>query len=207
MRAGKHSFRCKATFHIINAKFLPLIRTPDGQCLLVSSRDGYCSLVTFDEILPAYHTQQQALQLQSIAHQHSMPITYNTPTPSSSSSRNNDHHGTASTAYTPTATPVFGNVGLPSFGVPSPSIGKRNASGSSVAGNDPPLTPAASVDNDQLSSLSGSFTFPQHTPDNVTPKREREEVEEATAEGSQTVQEPVKKKRRVALTRVSDLGS
>ncbi|KAJ7735185.1 hypothetical protein B0H16DRAFT_1467243 [Mycena metata] len=47
--------------------------SPDEQCLTLSSRDGYCTLVTFDEILPTHHTQQAALQLQ-IAAQHSAPI-------------------------------------------------------------------------------------------------------------------------------------
>ncbi|EIW79627.1 WD40 repeat-like protein [Coniophora puteana RWD-64-598 SS2] len=54
--------------------------SPDGQCLMISSRDGYCTIVIFDEILPTHHTQQQALQMQSIAHHNSVPLTY---TPSS----------------------------------------------------------------------------------------------------------------------------
>ncbi|OAX39297.1 WD40 repeat-like protein [Rhizopogon vinicolor AM-OR11-026] len=58
--------------------------SPDGQCLILSSRDGYCTLVIFDEILPVYHTQQYALQLQSIAQHNFVPLTY-TMTPSSSS--------------------------------------------------------------------------------------------------------------------------
>ncbi|KAG1752246.1 WD40-repeat-containing domain protein [Suillus lakei] len=58
--------------------------SPDGQCLILSSRDGYCTIVIFDEILPAYHTQQYALQLQSIAQHNFVPLTY-TMTPSSSS--------------------------------------------------------------------------------------------------------------------------
>ncbi|KAG1819213.1 WD40-repeat-containing domain protein [Suillus subaureus] len=56
----------------------------DGQCLILSSRDGYCTIVIFDEILPAHHTQQYALQLQSIAQHNFVPLTY-TMTPSSSS--------------------------------------------------------------------------------------------------------------------------
>lgn len=53
-------------------------RSPDGQCLILSSRDGYCTIIVFDEIMPAYHTQQHVLQLQSIAHQHSVPLTHST---------------------------------------------------------------------------------------------------------------------------------
>ena len=50
----------------------------NGQCLILSSRDGYFTLIVFGEILPAYHTQQQTLQLQSKAHHHSLPISYPT---------------------------------------------------------------------------------------------------------------------------------
>ncbi|KAJ7209271.1 WD40-repeat-containing domain protein [Mycena pura] len=57
-------------------EFTDITWSPDGQCVLFSSRDGYCTLVTFDEILPPHHTQQAALQLQQIAAQHSVPISY-----------------------------------------------------------------------------------------------------------------------------------
>ncbi|KAF7986029.1 hypothetical protein HWV62_41380 [Athelia sp. TMB] len=65
-------------------EFTDMSWSPDGQCLILSSRDGYCTIVVFDEILPAYHTQQQALQLQSIAHHHSVPLTHTTSNSSSS---------------------------------------------------------------------------------------------------------------------------
>ena len=53
-------------------------RSPDWQRSMVSSRDGYCTLVTFDEILPAHHVQQHTIQLQSIANHHSVPLAYST---------------------------------------------------------------------------------------------------------------------------------
>ncbi|KAF8216296.1 WD40-repeat-containing domain protein [Mycena galopus ATCC 62051] len=71
-------------------EFTDLTWSPDGQCLILSSRDGYCTLVTFDEILPAHHTQQQALQLQQIAAQHSVPISY---APSSSQGTSGSQSG------------------------------------------------------------------------------------------------------------------
>ncbi|KAJ7742634.1 hypothetical protein B0H16DRAFT_1693788 [Mycena metata] len=40
--------------------FTDLTRSPDGQCLMLSSHDGCCRLVTFDEFLPTHHTQQPA---------------------------------------------------------------------------------------------------------------------------------------------------
>jgi chromatin assembly factor 1 subunit B len=35
---------------------------------MLSSRDGFCTIIVLDEHLPAYHTQQQTLQLQSLVH-------------------------------------------------------------------------------------------------------------------------------------------
>ena len=78
-------------------------RSPDGQCLLMSSRDGYCTLAIFDEIIPAHHTQQQSLQLASIAHSHSHSHSHthshSMPTPS------HQTPGYASTSATPAVTP------------------------------------------------------------------------------------------------------
>ncbi|KAJ7111358.1 WD40-repeat-containing domain protein [Mycena epipterygia] len=67
-------------------EFTDLTWSPDGQCLMLASRDGYCTLVTFDEILPTHHTQQAALQLQQIAAHHSVPMSY-APSGGGSSSR------------------------------------------------------------------------------------------------------------------------
>ncbi|KAF9078455.1 WD40-repeat-containing domain protein [Rhodocollybia butyracea] len=171
--------------------------SPDGQTLILSSRDGYCTLVIFDEIFPAYHTQQQALQLQSIAHQHSVPITVNP----SSGALHSHAPSASSRAGTPSATPVFGNVGLPPMPSPAPSQSKRPSSGNSH-------TPSNSQDLEELNS----FTFPRQPQPGDPLKREREEEEvvdlkEASRSGDIKSAEPPKKKRRVALTRVGDLGS
>lgn len=103
----------------------------------------------FDEILPAHHTQQQALQLQSIAHHHSVPLTH---TVSSSSI---------------SATPS------------SPQ--KRSEA--------PLLTPVI---------------ISEELPAPVTIGEKRDTVDEVGAVNTQS-DEPPKKKRRVALTRVGDL--
>ncbi|KAL4071727.1 WD40-repeat-containing domain protein [Scleroderma citrinum] len=66
-------------------EFTDMTWSPDGQCLIMSSRDGYCTIVTFDEILPSHHMQQSTLQLQSIALHNSVPLTV-ASTPSSGSS-------------------------------------------------------------------------------------------------------------------------
>lgn len=102
-------------------------RSPDGQSLILSSRDGYCTIVVFDDILPAYHTQQQTLQLQSIAHHHSVPLAI----------------------ATPMSTPSINSVSLPTL---SPTVApvvpmKRGA--------EAPLTPTASID-DNISLLSST---------------------------------------------------
>lgn len=109
----------RAQAFLLRSSLTPLHRSSDGQSLMLSSRDGYCTIVVFDEILPTYHTQQQTLQLQSIAHHHSLPLTN-------------------STVATPLSTPSRASATLPSM---SPAIGsKRKAEG------EPPLTPAQSVD-------------------------------------------------------------
>ncbi|KAF8888867.1 WD40-repeat-containing domain protein [Infundibulicybe gibba] len=119
-------------------EFTDMSWSPDGQCLILSSRDGYCTLVIFDEILPAHHTQQHTLQLQSIAQYHSMPISY----PSSSSAAS---HATPSA--TPLTTPATNTVGLP-FIATTPTIPQKRA--------EPPLTPTASVDGGDAPSASTS---------------------------------------------------
>lgn len=151
-------------------------RSPDGQCLILSSRDGYCTLIIFDEILPAHHTQQHTLQLQSIAQHHSLPLTYaNHPNPS-----------------TPSVTPSSTNASLPF--VVTPMIPQKRS--------EPPLTPAASIDGDQQQPV---FSFPLAGGAGRSVDAE-EGGEKRVAEADKEL-EPPKKKRRVALTRVGDLGS
>jgi len=145
-------------------EFTDMTWSPDGQCLILSSRDGYCTLVIFDDILPAYHTQQHSLQVQSIAHNHSVPLTYG--------------HA-PSTTSTPVATPSGSHAALPNLITPVRSTKKRPGPGTEPA---PPLTPAPSMG---ARSVSGSDIDADVT----------------------IVVEPPKKKRRVALTRVSDLES
>ncbi|KAK1215991.1 Chromatin assembly factor 1 subunit [Marasmius sp. AFHP31] len=176
--------------------------SPDGQTLMLSSRDGYCTLIVFDEIFPAYHKQQQALQLQSIAHQHSVPIT--TSIPSST-----PQHPSASKQGTPTATPVFSNVGLPPASTPTftrsitPSPTPATIRQRTDAMDIPP-TPSASSGGEQYTPQPSEALKRQREEDagagsNVggTPKQEENDK----------AKEPPKKKRRVALTRVGDVGS
>lgn len=169
-------------------------RSPDGQCLILSSRDGYCTLIIFDEILPAYQTQQHTLQLQSIAHQHSVPLSYSTS--------NTSTYHSASAGGTPLATPSSANINLPF--VITPIVPKKR--------NEPPLTPAASIDGD-LSSFSGVsssalFPFPTLGKESLSQSESGDGEAEQPNEGEgENIQEPPKKKRRVALTRVGDLDS
>ncbi|KAM5546061.1 hypothetical protein V8D89_000187 [Ganoderma adspersum] len=156
-------------------EFTDMSWSPDGQSLMLSSRDGYCTLVIFDEILPAHHTQQHTLQLQSIAHHHALPLTNSNP-------------GASSTMATPLSTPSMHAVGLPAMSpvtpLPAPLplplsgsvLGKRSA--------EPPLTPAASVDAGEALELGDAASAPLP---------------------SDEVQERPKKKRRAVLTRVSEL--
>ncbi|KAJ6625218.1 WD40-repeat-containing domain protein [Mycena sp. CBHHK59/15] len=163
-------------------EFTDLTWSPDGQCLILSSRDGYCTLIIFDEILPTHHTQQHALQLQSIAHQHSVPISYSTSTSSTSSTGAPHYSGGGSIAGTPTSSQAH---------LPGSSVPRKRPMG------EPPLTPAASVDGDRERDAHGhalNFTFPATASGASVSKTETDKAEE-----------PPKKKRRVALTRVGDL--
>lgn len=139
---------------------------------MLSSRDGYCTLIVFDEILPAHHTQQSTLQLQSIAQHNFVPLTY-----------------TASSIPTHAAplTPASTTVGLPIIA--------------------PPVVPA------KRAQLQGNEPSPQQV---LTPKSTIEDAVPPIGSSSSTdnpgaVEEakdqPPKKKRRVALTRVSDIGA
>lgn len=137
---------------------------------MLSSRDGYCTIVVFDEILATYHTQQQTLQLQSIAHHHSLPLSN-------------------SAVATPLSTPSVPTSSLPSIVSPAvtpmvPAKRERNV--------EPPLTPAASVDENPFGGLSASTSVADLSSTTATEDEPRE---------------PPKKKRRAALTRVGDLGS
>ena len=151
--------------------------------------------------------QQHTLQLQSIAHHHSLPISYptNSNTPSGSVSAgnpsfaayhpgsSNTHHssGSVSSQVTPAATPISGNVNLPPFisATPAPILPKKR--------HEPPLTPAASVDGSE-GPLNIAQLQTQSVEDGLNTK---------AAEDHDKDQGPPKKKRRVALTRVGDLES
>lgn len=48
-------------------EFTDMAWSPDGRALVMSARDGYCTVAVLDERVPLHHTQQPALQLQSLA--------------------------------------------------------------------------------------------------------------------------------------------
>ncbi|EIM87242.1 WD40 repeat-like protein [Stereum hirsutum FP-91666 SS1] len=140
-------------------EFTDMTWSPDGQCLMLSARDGYCTIVVFDEILPAHHTQQQTLQFQSIAQHHSVPLT-------------------SSASLTPATTPSVSAVSLP------PSASPAISATHSLKRSEPPATPISVSGTDDEAAASGSV-----------------------AGDKDNVEEPPKKKRRVVLTRVGDVGS
>ncbi|KAF9453389.1 WD40 repeat-like protein [Macrolepiota fuliginosa MF-IS2] len=109
-------------------EFTDMTWSSDGQTLLLSSRDGYCTIVIFDEILAASHLQQHALQLQSIAHQNSVPLV------SSSSATN---------------TPATSTINLPHLHTAHTHVLGTPSNASSKKRSEQPLTPAASTDGDR----------------------------------------------------------
>ncbi|KAH8997949.1 WD40 repeat-like protein [Lactarius akahatsu] len=154
-------------------EFTDMSWSPDGQCLMLSSRDGYCTIVVFDEILTAHHVQQQTLQFQSIAHNHAVPLT-------------------SSSVLTPSTTPALSTISLP------PSLSPRLSAKR-------PLTPAKSgvlesdvlPESESIASSAGEATAAADAP------VDSDESDKVPA----PVPEPPKKKRRVALTRIGDVGS
>jgi chromatin assembly factor 1 subunit B len=166
---------------------------------MLSSRDGYCTIIIFDEILAAHHTQQHALQMQSIAHHNFVPLLAPSLSSSSSTANNGAHQ---ISGVTPAATPASANVGLPPFAV-APQVPKKRT--------EPPLTPAASVDGSEQASYfagpSGSMSTPASVPALAGASGDAAGSEAGGSGQTEAVQEPPKKKRRVALTRVGDLGS
>ncbi|KAF8646654.1 hypothetical protein AX16_007152 [Volvariella volvacea WC 439] len=226
-------------------EFTDMSWSPDGQCLMLSSRDGYCTLIIFDEILPAHHTQQHALQLQSIANHLSIPITYTSSsssgasaapagttttthahpvphthnhvhphpshpqTPSSGSGSGSSASATSTTTamnVTPTVTPSMGNVGLPPFAMTPSTVPKKRKDDNQHHQPQPPLTPAASVDGDYHAGAGSAGVAGIVGESSAAGAGEGSGVQEVN-KGAKKEQEPPKKKRRVALTRVGDLGS
>ena len=146
---------------------------------MLSSRDGYCTVVVFDEILATHHTQQNTLQIQSIANHNSLPLTYSSSTP----------------IATPSSTPSIPAVGLPPL--PPPLITPTTVGFKRRAESPPPLlTPASSVDNENLGIRSVVST------DSATTSQQTS----TTTTDEQSEKERPKKKRRAALTKVADLG-
>ncbi|KAF9045394.1 WD40-repeat-containing domain protein [Panaeolus papilionaceus] len=170
-------------------EFTDMTWSPDGQCLILSSRDGYCTLIVFDDILPAHHTQQHTLQLQSIAHNHCMPLI----------TSSNTH----SNQVTPAATPASSSISLPPFTMAMPPSSSSQPPPNPKKRSDPPLTPAASVDG----SESSFFLAGQSQGTQDTLLSEATSSAGGEAKSAEFVQEPPKKKRRVALTRVGDLDT
>ncbi|EDR10655.1 chromatin assembly complex 1 subunit B/CAC2 [Laccaria bicolor S238N-H82] len=175
-------------------EFTDMTWSPDGQCLMLSSRDGYCTLIIFDEILPSHQKQQHALQLQSIAQHHSLPLSF------ASSHHNNNHNvsgaGPSSTVVTPAATPSSSTIGLPfvrESSYTTPTLSRKR--------HEPPLTPTASVDGGEnaLDFSSSSSLGGLHQQGDIMV------LDKDDGEAKDKIQEPPKKKRRVALTRVGDL--
>ncbi|KAH9925021.1 WD40 repeat-like protein [Epithele typhae] len=160
-------------------EFTDMSWSPDGQCLILASRDGYCTLVVFDELLPPHHTQQHTLQLQTIAHHHALPLSSSAP----------------SAAASVASTPATHAVALPSPVALVPA--KRPAAA------EPPLTPAASVDENVARAWDEpASVLPQLGGGSAGKEKEKEKAREADE-----AQEPPKKRRRAALTRVGDVGS
>ncbi|KAL1412665.1 Chromatin assembly factor 1 subunit [Vanrija albida] len=195
------------------AGFTDIAWSPDGQVMMLSSADGYCSIVVFDfgELGTVHATQQHHRQLAAIAHSHGgnhgvssaaatpMPLSPSVPTMRASPAppRSERESSVASSAAYP------GAVAPPLFAA---------GSSSSVPINRPPSSSASSVDvplptpSDDFDHLGSSLRTPESSSgvvglglgEEVT-KRER-----GSEKGTVGAVPPAKKKRRVALTHLGD---
>lgn len=191
-------------------------RSPDGQTLILAARDGYCTLVMFDDILPAHHTQQHAMQMQAIAHNNYVPLTYAlgaTPAhghahapnqgqgmPHAMGSQAHAHAQNQTPTHSQTSTHIQTAQNQSQTPVqPAPPNAKKRA--------EPPLTPAASVDGSEagVSVFGAAQAAAIASSSSSSVSAAADGAAGAPGESSARVQEPPKKKRRVALTRIGDL--
>ncbi|THH05951.1 hypothetical protein EW145_g4435 [Phellinidium pouzarii] len=163
-------------------EFTDMSWSPDGQCLMLTSRDGYCTIVIFDQLLPMHHTQQHSLQLQSLvfSHQHQHHHSHSS---SLGHGTGQNYSTTHSTQVTPSPTPAKRSAPLPtpstsvSMSMSMPILGER-------------ATSCSAAEPASTSSASGSSA----------PKS-------GSMKEANVSEEPPKKKRRVALTRVGEIDS
>lgn len=199
-------------------------RSPDGQALMLSSSDGYCSIVVFDlaELGTVHPTQQHHRQLAAIAqshsHSHHISSAASTPMPhspavstmrASPAPGRSEREGSTSSSIAPPQSTSLPPLFMPSF-VPPPSSVSSNA--------DPvPFTPGEESEKDYSSikirtgrseSESSASVIAglgiaiaddarKNTASGDGEKRGKEGDEKADGEAP-------KKKRRVALTHLGD---
>ncbi|KAF9224904.1 WD40 repeat-like protein [Gyrodon lividus] len=154
-------------------EFTDMTWSSDGQTLMLSSRDGYCTLIVFDEIIPAHHTQQSTLQLQSIAQHNFVPLTY-AMYPSSST-------------HVASSTPSTTSAMLPIIATPT--------------------VPAKRAQMQEVDPQTQQLLTPKSTVEDWLPASGRGTSAEKPAVTGETKEQPPKKKRRVALTKIGDLGA
>jgi chromatin assembly factor 1 subunit B len=176
-------------------------RSPDGQTLMLSSADGYCSIVVFDmsELGTVHATQQHNRQLAAIAQHHSHPSVASTPIPQSPAatkvspapSRTDREGSSVSSINFPpqsSSTPLFN---------PGTGSGRRSSTTSSID----QVLPTPGEEND-------GFAFPRISVSGSESGQSTSGREAMKAEGSKRVEEGKeegpKKKRRVMLSKVAD---
>jgi chromatin assembly factor 1 subunit B len=195
-------------------------RSPDGQTLMLSSADGYCSIVVFDmsELGTVHATQQHNRQLAAIAQSHSHSHSY-TPVPHSpaiSTTRQQqqspalsrtDREGSTASSVTNTNYPSQ-STSIPLFC--PPGVGRASSTTSSVE-----VLPTPGEESD-------GFAFPRvasgsESGQSVSAsggggagggvKRAESDIESTgtgTGTGTGGTGEVPKKKRRVMLSKVAD---
>ncbi|WWC72627.1 uncharacterized protein I206_106590 [Kwoniella pini CBS 10737] len=147
------------------AGFTDIAWSPDGQTLILSSSDGYCSIVVFDltELGTVHPTQQHHKQLSAIAqsHSHGTSSSAHMPTPLS-------HKEISSANATPTPTPQSPAVSVAGQRhSPAPaSFASRSEREGSTASTSIPAAPifvpipTGSIASTSISSFEGILPTP-----------------------------------------------
>ncbi|KAG8926328.1 hypothetical protein FRC02_008962 [Tulasnella sp. 418] len=182
--------------------FTDMVWAPDGQSLMLASQDGYCTIVVFDEILPLYHTQQHNIQLQSIVQSHSAVAA----SPSHATSSRDAGYSSVVAPPSPalSVASTLPRGGTPSF-VPPPA-GLSTGNGTALGLVDTPSSASTSLPRKRTDrsesivstgSISGMGALMERDFSSASVSEMEQEKESSKEEIDA---QPVKKKRRIALT-------
>ncbi|KAJ9119150.1 hypothetical protein QFC22_003641 [Naganishia vaughanmartiniae] len=182
--------------------------SPAGDCLVLTSSDGYCSIVVFDvaELGSLHPTQQHHRQLQAIAQSHSGHVTnthslppspapgHTVPTSTNSAPRLDKEGSMGGTSSNTVSTPPASFI-LP--GPTTPIVAGTDASQTSSAGTSGlPIGASSAKPHTSQATVSGALAGSLAVPGSTSNGAEKRGADGTTPDAAKP------KKRRIELTRV-----